>query len=181
MFNDQRSKKIVLVAHCLLNQNAKIDACAYYPGAIKEAVELLLAADVGIVQLPCPELYCLGLDREVSPGTNPSVEAEDSRVAKRMAEEKAQAWCRKTVNSVIFELNEYQKHGFQIVGLIGINCSPTCGVDTTWSEDHEHAGHGVFIRMLKDELDQQGIVVRMAGIKARDAAEAICAVKNILG
>ena len=37
MFNDARSRRIMLVAHCLLNQNAKLDRCAFYPGAIREA------------------------------------------------------------------------------------------------------------------------------------------------
>jgi hypothetical protein len=75
---------VVLVAHCVLNQNAKLDACARYPGAIVEASEALFREGVGILQLPCPELLCLGLDRGTGPGTATSVEAEDTRIARRM-------------------------------------------------------------------------------------------------
>ena len=36
MFSDKRSKKIVFIAHCLLNQNAISDGTAVYPAAFKE-------------------------------------------------------------------------------------------------------------------------------------------------
>ena len=63
MFTDRRSKKIILVAQCILNQNAKIDGCAHYPGAIEGVAEVLIRSGCGIVQLPCPEVMHLGLDR----------------------------------------------------------------------------------------------------------------------
>jgi predicted secreted protein len=52
MFADARSKRIVFVAHCILNQNSISDGTAEYPGSIKEAVEFLCASNVGIVQMP---------------------------------------------------------------------------------------------------------------------------------
>ena len=52
MFSDSRSKKVILVSHCILNQNAKIDRCAVYPGAIKEAAQLLIESGTGILQMP---------------------------------------------------------------------------------------------------------------------------------
>ena len=63
MFEDMRSKKVVLVLHCLLNQNARIDTCAYFPGAMGEAAEATVVSGIGVLQMPCPELQCLGLAR----------------------------------------------------------------------------------------------------------------------
>ena len=63
MFADGRSRKVVFLAHCLLNQNAISDGTAVYPAAFRELVQFFLEHQVGIVQLPCPELCCLGLDR----------------------------------------------------------------------------------------------------------------------
>lgn len=77
MFKDKRSRKIVLVAHCVLNQNSKIDGCAHYPGPIKEVIELLISAGCGIVQLPCPELMHLGLDRRTDRQSSRTIETED--------------------------------------------------------------------------------------------------------
>ena len=31
-FKDARSKKVMFVAHCILNQNARINKCGYTPG-----------------------------------------------------------------------------------------------------------------------------------------------------
>jgi predicted secreted protein len=81
VFEDRRSKRVVLVAHCVLNQNVKLDACAHYPGAIEELAAELVRRGLGIVQLPCPELACLGLDRQKEPDSRPSVSSEDTRIA----------------------------------------------------------------------------------------------------
>ncbi len=110
MFNDRRSKRVILVAHCLLNQNAKLDACAHYPGAMKEVAQLLVASGVGIVQLPCPELAYLGLDRQVAPGTAPSVASEDSRIARRMGEDSARSTCEALIEGIV-RLQEKIKAG----------------------------------------------------------------------
>ncbi len=52
----QRSKNIVFVSHCLLNQNARAIGKERAPGVIKDIVEVLNESGVGIVQLSCPQL-----------------------------------------------------------------------------------------------------------------------------
>lgn len=180
MFQDRRGKKILLVAHCILNQNSKIDACAHYPGAIREAVQAILDAEIGIIQLPCPELLCLGLDREADRDAVRSIESEDTRVAERMKEAKALRICKEIAGNIVYQIEEYQKHGFQVIGLLGVNCSPTCGVDTTWGEDKEYEGRGVLIEILESELQKRGISLAMAGIKAKDPEHAVAVVKNLV-
>ena len=64
MFDDARSRRVILLAHCLLNQNAISDGTADFPSQFTELVELLTSNRIGMIQLPCPELICLGLDRE---------------------------------------------------------------------------------------------------------------------
>ncbi len=63
MFEDGRSKKVIFIAHCILNQNSISDGTAVFPAAFKDVIKILLDADIGIVQMPCPELCCLGLNR----------------------------------------------------------------------------------------------------------------------
>ncbi|MEI6055790.1 MAG: CD3072 family TudS-related putative desulfidase [Lentisphaerota bacterium] len=180
MFNDKRSKKVVLVAHCILNQNAKLDNVANYPGTIKEASEVLLNADIGIIQMPCPELLYLGLDRDVAYGKTHSIESERTRIAERMLEEQAQSLCRKIIEDIIFQITEYQKFCFDIVGLVGFNGSPTCGVEKTWSEGREHKGSGIFIKMLKEELAKRNIDLQMLGISSSDPEEAVSKINILL-
>jgi len=42
MFDDARSKKIIFVAHCMLNQNSISDGTAEYPGSIQEIIRLII-------------------------------------------------------------------------------------------------------------------------------------------
>lgn len=181
MFHDKRSKKVVLVAHCVLNQNSKIDDCAHYPGAITEVTQLLLDAGVGIIQMPCPEILCLGLDREVDENISRTIESEDTRVAGLMRAEKAKFRCQAMTDAIVYQIEEYRKRGFQVIGLVGINGSPTCGVNTTWADDREYEGCGIFIEMLEEKFKEKAIVVSMVGIKARDRLEAVSAVNTLLG
>ena len=180
MFADKRSKKVLLIAHCILNQNAKIDACAHYPGAIREVAQILIDAGTGMLQMPCPELLCLGLDRQAEPGLQPTVEAEDTRVAQRMTEDQARTICRKIVDDLVYQLVEYRKNGFELVGVLGINGSPTCGVETTWANDQEIQGAGVFIQMLDEECRKRGIALAMRGIKAYEPQRAIATVVGLV-
>src|SRR5699024_432892 len=53
MFTDGRSKKVIFLAHCLLNQNAISDGTAVCPAAFGELIQLLLDREVGVVQMPC--------------------------------------------------------------------------------------------------------------------------------
>ena len=51
MFQDKRSKSVIAIAHCIINQNAQSDGTACYAGTINKVVELLNSRDVGIIQM----------------------------------------------------------------------------------------------------------------------------------
>ena len=172
MFTDARSKKLVLVAHCVLNQNSISDGTADYPGSIKEVVNLLLQSEVGILQLPCPELHCLGLDRGDVHGAERPVVAENTRIRGSMERPEAIRELQILVGPLVRQIEEYLRHGFTILGIVGINRSPSCGVDTTSKANQEVAGRGVFMEELRNELEHRGINVDWIGIKATETQEA---------
>jgi len=180
MFEDKRSKKVILVAHCVINQNAKLDQCAHYPGTIREISDILIKSDVGIIQMPCPELSYLGLDREVDKNESSTVESEDTRIAQRMLEEKGQVICHEIVKNLTYQIQQYKKNGFKVLGILGINGSPTCGVESTWSNNQEIKGQGVFIKMLIDELNRYGISLPITGVKVREIKQEIKKVRDLL-
>lgn len=180
MFEDQRSRKIVLVAHCVLNQNSKIDGCAHYPGPIKEMAELLMSAGCGIVQLPCPEIMHLGLDRRADRLSARTIESEDTRVARLMFENAGRLCCRQIAEATAHQVQEYLKNGFEVGGMLGINGSPTCGVETFWAERQEQPGRGVLIQELVAACQRRGISLHVKGIKAVEPDEAIAAAKAML-
>ncbi|TGA96134.1 hypothetical protein E4665_16650 [Sporolactobacillus shoreae] len=132
---DKRSKKIIITSNCVLNQNAVVRDEARRPGIMKEAVNWIDANDWGIVQLPCPELHFLGLDRP--PMTVEQYDTPEFHESNRSL-----------LEPVIKQLKEYQNHGYEIVGGIGISGSPSCD-----------PGRGVFMNDLRELADKQGVVI----------------------
>lgn len=168
MFTDGRSKRIVFLAHCLLNQNSISDGTAVHPAAFKEIVQVFLDAEVGIVQLPCPELCCLGLDRGDEKGAERPVVVENTRIRAQMQQPEPRRKLMELADYTMLQIEEYHKHGFAILGIVGANRSPNCGVDTTSMRDEEVAGKGEFMAELTRRLEAIGLEVPMVGIKGSD-------------
>ena len=181
IFTDKRSKSIIFLAHCILNQNAVSDGTASYPGFVNEILEFINSTDCGIVQMPCPELHCLGLDRgDPKGGTRPVLE-ENTRIRKGMSNIDSIEKTKQLAQQVIYQIIEYIKHGFEVKGIIGINRSPSCGVESTSKNNKEVAGEGVFISELSNKLIKKNIYINIVGIKVFEPENAIIKLKNLLG
>ena len=181
MFSDSRSKSIVFFAHCILNQNSISDGTATSPGSVKEIMELLCKSDVGVVQMPCPELMSLGLDRgNIDGGSSPIVK-ENTRIRKMISRKPAINIISKLIQSLVFQVLEYKNYGFDIRGVVGINRSPSCGVDTTSANNNEVEGEGIFIRALRNELQQNNIQLRFVGIKVFETDKMVETIKDLIG
>lgn len=180
MFTDARSKKIVLVTHCILNQNSISDGTADFPGSDCGVVNLLLQEGIGIIQMPCPELNCLGLDRGDVKGAERTVIIENTRIRKMMNKKDAKEVLNSIVKNIVCQIEEYLIYGFTIVGIIGINRSPSCGVNTTSRNNMEVEGAGVFIAALQKELKKREINIPFIGIKASETKKSIKDLKELL-
>ena len=168
-FNDVRGRKVVLVPHCLLNQNARLARCAERPCGVTEVVEGLLARGIGIIQMPCPELMLLGLDRE------------RIHIRSGLSSFPVRAALRAMARDLVFQIRQYQGCGVAVLGVLGKNNSPSCGVETTWYRLESGPGMGVFIEELKAELAAQGIDIPMAGTLDAEPAAALASVDAWLG
>jgi predicted secreted protein len=180
MFTDTRSKTILFVAHCLLNQNSISDGTAVYPGAVKHIIALLLESGIGIVQLPCPELMCLGLDRGDKAGAATPIIVENTRIRKALEQETAVEKLNALVGPLVFQISEYLQYGFDIKGIVGINRSPSCGVETTSRDNQEVAGQGVFMEALGRELEKKNIHLKMIGVKDSEPEKSLQIVKHLI-
>lgn len=174
MFGDMRSKKVILVAHCLLNQNARIDKCAYFPGAMGEAAQVLLDSGVGILQMPCPELLHLGLDRERHGGM-------EKGIRETLAEEEGRDACREMARNLVYQIEEYRRHGFEIVGAVGNDGSPACGVDLTyyWGKGNGE-GTGSFIQAVREEFEKNDIALEFIAVQDHRWEENVARLKRLL-
>jgi predicted secreted protein len=163
MFCDGRSKKIVFIAHCFLNQNSISDGTAVCPAVCRELVECLMNANIGMVQMPCPELCCLGLDRGNADGAGSPVAVENTRIRAALKQEKADQLTL-LAGGVVRQILEYHRFGFEILGIIGANRSPSCGVDTTSDRNEEVEGMGLFMEELSWMLSENRISVPVIGL-----------------
>jgi predicted secreted protein len=180
LFDDARSKSVIFLAHCILNQNAISDGTATLPASMDQILDLLRASKVGIVQMPCPELNCLGLDRMDAGGRARPVVVENSRIRILLSQKSAADSLADLADQVGFQIREYVTHGFAVKGVVGINRSPSCGVETTSMDNQEVFGAGLFIEALRRNLGAHCRHVGMVGIKASEMDKAIVAVESLL-
>jgi predicted secreted protein len=137
LFSDQRGRRIAVLSHCLLNENTRYLGGAGRPGCVREIAERCIAADLGIVQLPCPEqrawggvvkrwlLAAYGL-RERSPllyGLR-RILLFGFRLHTKLV-------YRKLAGQIAADLADYADSGISVIGIVGVDGSPSCGVNTT--------------------------------------------------
>ena len=180
MFTDNRSKKIIVLAHCLLNQNSISDGTADLPGQFTEIIRLIMANDIGIIQLPCPELLCLGLDRQDKYGAERDLLAENTRIRNLLEKRENLEILRQKAKEIVSQLEEYIQYGFRVFGIIGVNRSPGCGVDTTTKDGEEIMGQGVFMEIIEDELKKKGINIVMIGSRTSRPKESVEQIKRFI-
>lgn len=134
-----RTKKVLLVAHCILNQNSVIRDWERAKGGFNQLIDIILQENIGIVQLPCPELLFLGEDRP--PRTKKDYDTREYREL-----------CKRLSEPIVQQLKEYDRKGYSLLGLVGIGESPSC--DT---KNHQ----GIFMEELLVQLSKIGIEVNL--------------------
>lgn len=162
-------KKIAFVSHCILNTAAKVVLYNEKEIQAEEALRrqfLRRAIDneVMLFQLPCPEFTLYGAKRW-------------GHVSNQFDNVFFRKHCRALLTPVVEQLKEYLSCGemFQVLGFIGVDGSPSCGVDYTcrgnWYGSFEGRknldeilqscylakGAGIFIEVLLEMLTEEGL------------------------
>lgn len=164
---DGRSRKVIFVPHCLLNQNSRVAGAAERPAAVVELVVGLMRRDLGIIQMPCPELRAFGLHRA------------HIEIGSELRTPRGRALCRHLAKELFHQLREYSDYGIKVIGILGKNGSPSCGVEETWI-DGISPGSGAFIEALEEELEEQHFEIAMTGIRDSEPEKAIAVVDRWL-
>lgn len=118
-------QKIVFVSHCILNTASKV---VLYNQEEIEAEEALRKAfirqavdnGIQIIQLPCPEFTLYGAKRW-------------GHVSDQFDNVFFRSHCRSLLRPILDQLKEYlaNEDRFEVLGFVGIDGSPSCGVDYT--------------------------------------------------
>ena len=118
-------QNILFVSHCILNTAAKV---VLYNQAEIDAEEALRRRFVGralelgveMIQLPCPEFTLYGAQRW-------------GHVSNQFDNPFFRAHCRAIHSPYLLQMKEYLAHPerFHVLGVVGVDGSPSCGVDYT--------------------------------------------------
>ena len=139
VMQDERSSKLVVVAHCILNQNSRVRGLARPSSVIEEVVDLLGRFNVGFLQMPCPELTYAGAKRA-------------RKEKKDYNNESYRHHCRVIVDSIVGQLEKFLE-GTEVIAIIGVKNSPSCGV-AELTEDQ-----GILIEELMFALEDRQLSI----------------------
>lgn len=118
--DDKRSQKVVVCCHCVLNQNAKLEGIAGWPGSINEVTKTLLDSGVGILQMGCPEMIYEGIGR-----FDKSIEQYDCAAFHEI--------CDHIAKETVAQMKSYLDWGYSLPAILAIDGSPSCGYNLTQS------------------------------------------------
>ena len=152
---DARGRRLVAVIECVLNQNARDAGAANFPAMNRMLIDLCREYDVGILQMPCPEIACLGFDRARPPGTS---------IRQALDTETGRQCCARLSAQVADRLTSYAGEGCQVFAVLGGNSqSPGCAVHN--GSDALLPDSGVLMRELQIELRKRGLEIPFRGLR----------------
>ena len=161
--SDSRSRKVVVLIECHLNQNARDPGAARYPAINHELLDLLRDASAGLLQIACPEMHCLGLARERPRGVS---------LHEAMDTPESRAKCRDLARDLTDRIEDYIRNGVEVIAILGGDVeSPGCAVHETPTDLAPQSG--IFMQEFGAELRSRGLQVPFRGIREsrRDAFE----------
>lgn len=181
-----RSKKIIFLAHCIMNVNAKVEGLASYPAVVRGLVDFLADHEVGIIQLPCPETEILGVQRW-------------GHVKDQLSHPFFTECYARLLTPFVRQAAMYLEQGYTIIGVVGIDGSPSCGVqktcrskqwggdfldsEATWKkvETLEWVNEpGIFMETFQKMLAEKSLHLRFFSLDETDAAESLPRLKEEL-
>lgn len=162
---DKRSQQVFFCCHCILNQNAKLEGIAGWPGLITDVVKTLVDSGAGIFQIACPEMIYEGIGR-----FDKSVEQYDCAAFHEICEDIA----KETAD----QMKNYLQWGYQIPAILSIDGSPSCGYNLTqtapewrglvvgqnWQKVRYIKRQGILMSHLVEQMKKNGLEIPIIGV-----------------
>lgn len=117
-------KKLLIVSHCILNTASKVsmdesELAAEYE-AKEKLLKLVIQQNIQLFQLPCPEFIMYGSRRW-------------GHVKNQFTHPHFRKECKEMLEPILMQIEEYLTYpeDFQIVGIVSVEGSPSCGYGLT--------------------------------------------------
>lgn len=175
LYSDKRSGRIAVVAHCTLNQNSRVLGLAERPSMVTEIVELFTTYNIGVIQMPCPELKYAGILRR-------------SQTRDQYDTAMFRSFCHEIAEEIVDQIQEYSKCGIKTEIIVGVDGSPSCGVNETSagkrcqkkSGDKKIEGSGILIQELRWALKKRETSIPFHGIQYERLAEDAAKIEKLI-
>lgn len=129
---DSRGKRVVFLSHCLLNENTRYLGGAMKPAGVNEIIDELQKQEIGIIQMPCPEQMFWGgvLKKKMlmGYGINRSILKFFLKAYISYFIWQTKINYQKLANKIANQIEDYKDSGFEVLGIVGVKGSPSCGV-----------------------------------------------------
>jgi len=156
---DGRSRRVVAVIECILNQNARDPGAATFPAMSQAVVRLCAAHQVGIVQIPCPEMAYLGLQRRRPKGAS---------IREALDTPGGHECCARLAEQLADRLLDYVANGYRVLAVLGGNAqSPGCAV-VAGSAGRLAPASGILMQALEGAFAERRLVIPFRGIRDLD-------------
>ncbi len=164
----ERSKKIVFVSHCLLNQNARALGTEKYPGTVKELTDILTESGIGIIQLPCPQLdFNGGLNRRLKQKTS-----YDNKPYRK--------YCKSLSTDILKTVQKYLQNNYKVLGIIGVELSSTCGVHQVETGRKSSPGKGILIEEIEELMHKKNFQIPIIGVNLNNLYSSMDKIQTLL-
>jgi len=173
-------KKVIFVSHCILNTASKVVLYNQEEIDAEEALRIkfmqkILDKGIQVIQLPCPEFTLYGPKRW-------------GHVSDQFDNVFFRKHCREILTPIIDQIKEYNANPkfFKVLGIVGIDGSPSCGVDYTCTGDFYGSfegrenlnetlatgklinGKGILMDVLKEMLIENKLDIEMVSLFANE-------------
>lgn len=131
---DNRGKRVIFLSHCILNENTRYLGGATRSGVIDETTDYLQEKGIGIVQMKCPEQKAWGgvLKKEMLRAYGAkNIPVLFRKLYINSFINKTKKIYQYIAKEITEEMEDYIKSGFEVVGIVGVKGSPSCGVSSS--------------------------------------------------
>ncbi|GEM_PF-1127580 len=146
-------KRVIFIAHCFLNQFIRASGVRnlYKNRETALVIPLLkwaIRENIALEQLPCPEIFCEEVNRKASG-------------KERYENPFYISVCKNLARFIVDRIEKYLKARIKVIGIIGIEGSPSCDKD------------GIFMKEIRKELKRRKIYIPFLSIRPRSLRERI--------
>ena len=160
-------KRVVFVSHCLLNQTIRPMEAGRYPLVTRELLELFAQNEIGIVQLPCPQMENMGIIKKVV--TKEALDTKNYRV-----------YCQKLSENLLNQVETYLKGNYSVIGILGVEFSPTCGVHQIENGRKNTPGKGILVEELEKQMQRKNFQVPIIGINLNNVYSSVEKLQSLI-